>query len=192
MNGRVERVFTVAVVVVLLAGSFWLGQLVVHNHRSHASPPASAVALVPDALEATDLAGKAAPLATGDVERATLLLVLSTECRFCERNMPEWRSLVGSVRELGSGGPDIVALSISPAADTTEFLSAHGVNVPVLLIDDDVLAGLGIPGTPATVGVRPGAETLETWLGMLDRDDTAEVLAWASAAEPVAAAAELP
>lgn len=192
MSGRVERVFTVAVVVVLLAGSFWLGQLVVHNHQTHQSPPRAPLALVPDAVDTTDLEGTAAPLATRDVERPTLLLVFSTECPFCERNMPEWRSLVGSLRELGAEGPDIIALSLSSAADSTEFLSAHGVEVPVRLIDDDALEDLGLMGTPATVGVRPGAATLDTWIGLLGESGGTEVLAWASNQGVVAAALEAP
>jgi hypothetical protein len=58
----------------------------------------------------------------------------------------------------------------------------------VRLIDDAALFELGLAGTPATVGVRPGASTLAAWLGPLGDERIAEVLEWAQSSALVAAA----
>lgn len=185
-----RRLLEYGVVAVLLAGSFWLGKLVLHNHRTHADGPVtrSAVSSQPVAIVGHTPDGEPRWIRSADIERRTLLLILSVECPFCERNMPGWVGLVDDVRAAAPPQPvDVVAVSVSGLDETRTYLDAHGLDVPVLLVDRAELRAIGVPGVPATLALTPGEAGVRSWSGVLDERARTAVLDWAAARSAMAA-----
>ncbi len=169
------------VVVVLLVGTAWLGRQVHHNYVEHPRTVASVgVAVAPMTVPATTIAGDAASLAIRDVPRARMLLVMSTDCQFCEENMPEWQFLTDALRAMGDKHPAPVVLSVSGADETAAYLARHGLQAEVRLVDRAVLPLLGLTGYPATVAVDPSTGAISSWTGVLDDAEHQALLAWAA------------
>lgn len=173
------RILEYAVIGALVGGTAWLGQLTYHNVVVHGQAEPATVRTAPVDLPVTSIAGQPASLPVDG--RNLMFLVLSTECRYCEQNMPEWRRLVAEVRALGDTAPEVVVLSVSEARETERYLERHGVDVPVMLIDPSVLELLGLDGYPSTVVVDAG-RALSAWSGVLDTAEHAALLAWARSA----------
>jgi hypothetical protein len=171
-----RRWIEIGTLCVLLAGSAWLGQLVHHNYVVHADG-GSGPMLAPAHVPAVDGDGVAAPLVLVERSRPLLMLVMSTECPYCEANMPNWRSLAERIDD--TDGPEIVVLSVSDAAATRAFLERHGLEVPFRVIDSSALELLGIDGYPGTVAFHPEDRVLRDWAGVLDDADQEAVAAWA-------------
>jgi len=167
-------------VVVLLAGTAWLARQVHHNYVVHPRSVASeGVAVAPMTVPARSASGGVAPLAVRSVPRAQLLLVVSTDCPFCEQNMTEWRRLTGALSALGDHAPTAVVLSVSGAEATATYLERHGLRAEVRLIDRAVLPLLGVTGYPATVAVDPSTGAISSWTGVLGDADHQAIMAWA-------------
>lgn len=181
MRPNREQILEGLVVAALFVGTAWLGRQVHHNYVVHPRTVASAgVAVAPMAVPATTVAGEAAPLAIRDVPRARLLLVMSTDCPFCEENMPEWQHLTGALRAMGDAHPAPVVLSVSSGEETAAYLARHGLQAEVRLIDRAVLPLLGLTGYPATVAVDPSTGAISSWTGVLDDAEHQALLAWAA------------
>lgn len=175
------RAFRYAAVVALLAGSFWFGRLVVHNHRTHADPPVtpSTTTTEPVAIVGHGLDGETEWIRAVDLQRRTLLLVMSVECPFCERNMPTWVELVDALEASpDSADVDVRVLSVSSAEDTRAYLERHRLAAPVLLVDRTEVRALGLAGVPATLALTPGSEVVRHWSGVLDERAQTAVLDW--------------
>ncbi len=167
------------VIALLLAGTAWLGQLTYHNVVVHGRLTQAVPSVAPVELPVTTLTGQAVTLPLAGRDRAVVLLVLSTECPFCEQNMPEWRELAEAIGRLGPGAPELLALSVSPAEDTRRFLREHGVDVPAMLVDRAVLTLLGLPGYPSTVTVNPIDRAMAAYTGVLTSGDQRVLISWA-------------
>jgi len=168
------------VVVALLAGTAWLAQQVHHNYVVHPRTVASeGVAVAPMTVPARSATGGVAPLAVRAVPRAQLLLVVSTDCPFCEQNMSEWRRLTDALDALGDTRPTAVVLSVSGPEETAAYLERHGLEAEVRLIDRAVLPLLGVTGYPSTVAVDPSTGAISSWTGVLGDADHQAIMAWA-------------
>lgn len=170
-----RRWFEAGTLCVLLAGSAWLGQLMHHNYVVH-DEGRSAPALAPADVPALDGAGVPAAVVLADRARPLLMLVLSTECPFCEANMPNWKALAAQMER--EDAPELVVLSVSPAQATRAYLERHGLQVGFRVIDPSALELLGLEGYPSTVAFHPGDRRLRTWTGVLTEGDQRAVLAW--------------
>lgn len=176
---RLERGKIVEIVAVasLLAGTAWLGQMAHHNYLGHVDSLAETT-LAPGDLPAADLAGQTAPVLLAGRERPLLLLVLSTDCPFCEANMPNWRALADQIARRGAEAPELMVLSVSESGETRDYLARHGIDLPVRLISPSVLSLLGIPGYPGTVAFHPSSPALLAWTGVLEDGDQEAVMSW--------------
>ena len=183
---RVDPV-EVAVVGVLLAGTIWLGQLLHHNYVTHDTVEASGLVVAPAVVPASTMSGRAAPVRVRDSAESSLLLVLSTECPFCEQNMPAWRALAAELSRRGPAAARPIVLSVSEPAATEEFLRRHGLDLPVRIVDRAALPLLGVTGFPATVGVDARTGAVAAWTGVLGAAAQEAVLAWAADRRPVPA-----
>ena len=176
------RIVEGVVVVTLLAGTAWLAQQVHHNYVVHPRSLASeGVAVAPMTVPAKSASGGVAPLAIRSVSRAQVLLVMSTDCPFCEQNMPEWRRLTDSLKGLGDARPTAVVLSVSGAEETAAYLERHGLQAEVRLVDRAVLPLLGINGYPSTGAVDPSTGAISSWTGILGEADHQAIMAWSEA-----------
>ena len=170
------RLLELSTVAVLVAGSAWLGQLVHHNYVIHGEPTEGALA--PPDVPASSADGAVAPVNLAGRERPLLLLVMSTECGFCEANMPNWRQLAGGIGTAGDQAPDLLVLSVSPADATEAYLQRHGLDLPFRVISPASLPLLGIEGYPGTVAFHPDDPTLRVWAGVLEAPHQEAILSW--------------
>lgn len=176
---RVTRIGEYVILAVLVAGTAWLGKLVYHNRTEHGKTSANEVRRAPRLIPAKGGGGEAADLRTDGRTRPLLLLVLRTECPFCEQNMPGWGELLADLAVLGDGGPEPVVLSVSPPEETAAYLARHDLEVGVRYVEPGVLPLLGLVGFPSTVAIDPGQGSLSVWDGVLTETDRRTVLAWA-------------
>jgi len=172
------RVTELTAIGLLLAGSAWLGQLVHHNYVVHSDAVVGANALAPGDLPAHDPAGTPASVQLAGRERPLLLLVLSTECGFCEANMPNWRSLADRIGEAGERAPEVLVLTVSTATETRAYLKRHGLDLQFRVIAPSSLPLLGIEGYPGTVAFHPSDPSLKVWAGVLDDGQQEAVMSW--------------
>lgn len=165
-----------AAIAVLVAGTAWLGGLVRHNYVEHgASEQAAGRVAAPAALPAADASGDPVSVRLNEHEGPVLLLVLSTQCPFCEENMDSWRSLVNSWRA-ASPGAEVLALSIGTSEQTRTYLAAHRMDVPFHTITPAVLPLLGATGYPTTAVFVPADRSLAVWGGVLGEAERIAIL----------------
>jgi hypothetical protein len=168
------------VIGLLSLAFFWLGGLAYQTYwvGPRKPPPVSPGLAV--AISTTTLGGEILELGQENLKRPTLLLVLSADCRYCEQNARQWRQLVASL-----GGPEsssaVLALSLSDAEETAEYLEDNDLEVPVLLVDREGLRTLGLPGVPGTIVLDPESNTMRSWIGVLSESETEKILTWATA-----------
>ena len=182
-NQAIKWIPEIGVVVLLVVGSFWLGQIALHNHVTHPEElrRAAEPRFAPVRISARTLDGAAGDLRIHDRQRPLLLLVLSTDCPFCKQNMPNWRRIVQQVEALGETAPEVLVLSVSSSQETSSYLTAHGIDVPALLIERSELGSLDLTGFPSTVAIVPAARSVQSWPGVLNDVAQETILAWAEA-----------
>jgi hypothetical protein len=134
-------------------------------------------------LKSPSTASPAPSLATGtkialpDVDWAkngkTLLLVLSTGCRFCSASAPFYQHLAG--KAMSQQGVGLIAVLPQGIEQSKEYLK--GVNVTI----DDVKQAsppvLGVRATPTLILVNNAGLVTDSWVGQLSPDKEAEVFA---------------
>lgn len=95
----------------------------------------------------------------------TLLLVLSSQCRFCTESMPFYRQLLDRRREEQT---QVVVASTESAAVTSAYLAGHGVAADRVL---EVGPGeLGTSATPTLLEVSPAGDIREVIVGRVADD----------------------
>lgn len=103
----------------------------------------------------------------------TLLLVLSTQCRFCTESAPFYQRLA---RELSRGGSArLVAVLPQSVGEAQKYLGEHGINVDeVRQVSPDAI---GADGTPTLILLDASGSVIESWIGKLPPEKEAEVIA---------------
>ena len=174
-----RRTLELFVVAILCAGSLWLGKLLYHNYWEHPrNEAASAPNVAPDLLVGRSTDGEVAVVRLTEPGEPTLLLMLSTECPYCEQTLPMWREILDAADRAGRQGIRTMVLSTSPPTDTLQYLEANGLGVSsTLLIGREELAALGASGVPTTALVRPADRTFRRWTGVLDGSEVEEIIA---------------
>ena len=102
----------------------------------------------------------------------TLLLVLSTNCRFCTESAPFYQRL--AQEKTRRGGTRLVAVLPQDAAESRKYLSDHGVSV-----DEIRRASPGevqVRGTPTLILADHTGAVITSWIGKLPPDKEVEVL----------------
>jgi peroxiredoxin len=87
----------------------------------------------------------------GEAEKGTrqVLLIFDTTCSFCRTSLPAWADL--SARLAGVGEPlvEVYGISLSPEAETRQYVDEHGLTFPVLRFPEEKLRYLyranGVP-----------------------------------------------
>lgn len=101
----------------------------------------------------------------------TLLLVVSSHCRYCTESMPFYRRLLDRREER----TQVVAASAESAAVTAAYLAAHGVEADRIL---EVAAGeLGTSATPTLLDLSRSGEIREVIVGRVPDAEVAAVTA---------------
>lgn len=103
----------------------------------------------------------------------TVILTLSSRCRFCALSAPFYRHLVEISRE--TGAMKIVAIFPHSVEEGQTFLSSLGVEVDDIRTVD--LSIVGASATPTLILVNDKGIIVDSRVGMLSPETEAEILA---------------
>lgn len=92
-----------------------------------------------------------------------VVIVLSTNCKYCTDSLPFYRRLLKAV----AAGSRVRSLAVFPQTETnpTKYLSENGLNV--VEVRRVSLRALGVTGTPTILFVDRRGIINETWTGKL-------------------------
>lgn len=162
LTKRLEQLANVAVIVVaLLLG----GVLVKRYLLPQAESPQAQARIQPG----TKLS---VPGVEWGKNERTLLLVLSTTCRYCTESSPFYQRLVQEKAKKGAVG--LVAVLPQSVGESQKYLNDLGVSV-----DDIKQAGLDavqVRGTPTLIMADRTGTVIESWVGKLPAEAEGEVL----------------
>jgi hypothetical protein len=103
----------------------------------------------------------------------TLLLILSSACRFCEASVPFYRKLAAT-QDSGEAKAFVsVALPEAPPK-ANRFLQAEDLRLP--LAAHVPLSSLRVSGTPTLLLIDRTGKVLKVWIGKLSDDGEASVM----------------
>lgn len=104
--------------------------------------------------------------------RRSLLMVLSTTCRYCTESAPFYQRLVAEKAQ----HPDINLVAVLPQipAESQKYLSDHGIAVTE--VKHATPASLGVSGTPTLILVDDSGSVLNSWIGKLPSPVETEVI----------------
>ncbi len=161
---RVELLANLAIVLVALL----LGVVLVKRYLWPAAPQPTAIENV-QIKPGTKLLLPGMEWNKGD---RTLLLVLSTTCRFCTESAPFYQRLAREKAKNGS--VNLVAVLPQSVGESQKYLNDLGVSV------DDIkqaqLAALPVRVTPTLIIVDRTGSVTESWIGKLPAEKEIEVL----------------
>lgn len=124
-------------------------------------------------LRGIDLEGKLEELTFGSDPRETLMLVFSPQCGWCQRNMPNWKALVGGIEKRKYR---VVAVS-SRRDGAAEYARTHRwTEFPVFVEPDPRdAAAYHLEATPQTLLIDSRGVVRRVWLGAFDPDQEKEI-----------------
>lgn len=163
LTKKVEMAANVAIILVavLLAAVLTRQYLFPAQNQNQAQRPAPPV----------PQNGKPVTLADVDWKKngKTLLLVVSSTCRFCTDSAPFYQRLV---KERGSA--QVIALVPQPPEEGRAYMQKLGVEVAD--VRQVSLAELGVGGTPTLILVDGEGKVSGAWVGALQPDKENEVI----------------
>ncbi|HVO99356.1 MAG TPA: redoxin domain-containing protein [Bryobacteraceae bacterium] len=128
-------------------------------------PVATTASAAPRPLRVAFQPGAKAPAVPG-VDYAssdrTLVLFLSTHCKFCETSLPFYRELNTKLSEKKAAG-HIVAVFPQTPAEVRAFKEKQ--NLEIDSVADAQLSDYGVSGTPTLLLVNRDGKTVKSWVG---------------------------
>ena len=103
----------------------------------------------------------------------TLLLVLSTDCKYCTASAPFYRRLVNLAGE--TRNTRLIAIFPQAANESREYLAKQEVKIDTL--QQAAPASVGAKGTPTLILVDSNGVVIQSWDGMVLPDAESEILA---------------
>ncbi|HYW73233.1 MAG TPA: hypothetical protein VE961_19590 [Pyrinomonadaceae bacterium] len=103
--------------------------------------------------------------------RKTLLLALSTQCKYCSASAGFYQRLI----QTASPNTRLVAVLPQPRDASAEYLS--GLKVTIDDIQQVSPPSLGVSATPTLILVDGAGAVVKSWIGQLPHDKEEEVLA---------------
>jgi thioredoxin-related protein len=150
---RIELLANVAIIIVALL----LGVVLVKRYLlPQEQPPAARSQIQPG----TKLSLPGVDWGKSD---RTLLMVISTDCRFCTESAPFYQRLAQEKAKRGRGS--IVAVLPQGADEAKKYLDDHGIAVDE--IKQAIPGAVGARGTPTLVLVDRKGSVVEAWVGKL-------------------------
>jgi peroxiredoxin len=125
-------------------------------------------------FKATGLDGKDKAITYNGESAKTLLLIFSTACGACERNLLNWSEIAS---KLQGGSCRVVGISVDPLDKTKNYVLAKSMNYPILVATDRTFKqSYKIFFTPQTILVDSHGEVEKVWAGALDSLQVEEVI----------------
>jgi len=164
IHKKVELLSNIAIIVVAIL----LGGVLVNRYFRPASPTAEAAKDV-GIKPGTKLSVPGMALDKAD---RTLMLVLSTNCRYCSESAAFYQKLT---QEKGARQDvRLVAVLPQPVSESQKYLSEHGITVDE--IGQAAPANVQVKGTPTLIMVDRTGSAIESWVGKLPQEKEVEVL----------------
>jgi len=113
------------------------------------------------------------PAAIAAEGKPSVLLVLSTQCRFCTESMPFYTKL-SKLPETREGRLRLAAITLQPVPEMQKYLAAYSLPVSAVVPIAD--SGFNVSATPALVVIRGDGTVVESWSGWLDTQQEQQVL----------------
>ena len=90
-------------------------------------------------FETTTLEGESVVIGRAEEGTRQVLLLFDTTCPFCRTSLPAWENL--SYRLAGVSEPVVLVygISLSPDAETRQYVGEHGLTSPVLRFPEEKL-----------------------------------------------------
>lgn len=104
----------------------------------------------------------------------TVLLALSTKCRFCNESVPFYQQLA-ALRRAPDSKFQTVGVFHEPTDTAREYLTGKGLELDTVVSRS--LGDVGVRGTPTLLVVDREGKVVEAWVGALDEAKQKEVLA---------------
>ena len=120
-------------------------------------------------FEATTLDDE--PVVIGKAEEGTrqVLFIFDTTCPFCRTSLPAWENLSDRLASVGEPGVHVYGISLSPEAETRQYVDEHGLTFPVLRFPDDKLRSLyRANGVPQVIVLDHEGRVIHTRPGELE------------------------
>jgi putative oxidoreductase len=125
-------------------------------------------------FKARDANGKEVEIACGHGTLRTLLFVLSTTCKPCKQNLPNWSVIAHRVDERRGR---VLGISLSSTELTRKYSLENGLSYPVFVPSDQTFAREYKPSsTPLTILIGGGGAVEKVWRGVLDSLQTEDIL----------------
>lgn len=164
----VEFVANVAIILVaILLGAILVNRYLLHPSSKEPSPLAQR-----ETVQIKPGTKVSLPGMEWSNSRHSLLMVLSTNCRYCTESAPFYQRLAAEKaqhRDL-----NLVAVLPQNVEESEKYLSEHGINVND--IRRATLASLGVRGTPTLMLVDSTGSVINSWIGKLPATAETEVI----------------
>ncbi len=106
-----------------------------------------------------------------DVAQPTVIYVFSPQCRWCAKNLDNFKSLIAQAGQ----SYRVVALSMTHQ-DLASYLAKEQLNVPVFAdVDSTIVSAYQLSATPTTIVVSPSAKVLKVWTGAYEESTRREI-----------------
>ena len=113
----------------------------------------------------------------------TLILALSTNCRYCTQSMPFYKGLTQRIDTEAGKSTQLVALFPESRQAVDSYLQSHQLTVKS--VPGVSYGALKIPFTPSLILVDSNGEVLSSWGGTLSADEQKDVYAAISPPAPI-------
>jgi hypothetical protein len=154
---KIDRVINLATLAVL-AG---IVIVQVANFR-RSEPVAKSAVAAGTALQAPDIDWSG--------HDSTLIIALSTQCRFCDQSIPFHQALATHA----SGHLAVVSSFVQGSEEGRKYLSAHGISVGAVVKESP--ASLGVHSTPTLLLADKKGRVIQSWVGRLSDSEQKAVL----------------
>ena len=161
---KIELLANIAIVIVAILLAFVL----VDRYLLRSSPPKPNA---PQAMSVKPGTKLSFPDASWEKSGKTLLLVLSTTCRYCTESAPFYQQLA---QRKGSRD-DVRIMAVLPQSpdEARKYLSDHGITVDQ--VRQAALGDVQAKATPTLIMVDKNGSVIESWVGKLPPEKEAEV-----------------
>ncbi len=164
IHKKIESASNIAIIIVALL----FAGVLVNRYFFSASP--KSLAVESEAITA----GTKLPLVDIDWSKSdkTLLLALSTNCRYCTESTPFYQKL--AQQTAGGGEVRLVAVMPQGVDEARRYLSEHGISVDE--VRQASLNTINVRGTPTLIEVDKNGAVVSSWVGKLPPEKESEVM----------------
>ena len=156
----------VAVDIAIVLAAITLATLVVYRYFFN-TVPTSPVIGARVLLEGVDWSSK----------KATIVLVLDKDCRFCTLSVPFYQRLV----KVADVNDELQLVAVTPDDTSAGRSYLNSLGVSIANIKQSALSDLNVPGTPTVLAVDSNGRITDSWVGTLNGEQELSLLRHAGA-----------